>query len=85
MRDGACAGPVGRHKIGDAAPQIAQLDRDNRGCDRPNCDVWTYLATDVAKSGLLCDGLPVSAVSKARSAGIAALEPCARAEIATLI
>jgi hypothetical protein len=32
-----------------------------------------------------CDGLPVSAVSKARSAGIAALEPCARAEIATLI
>jgi len=36
MRNGACAGPVGRHQIWDAALQIAQLHRDNRGCDRPN-------------------------------------------------
>jgi hypothetical protein len=42
-------------------------------------DVWTYLATDVAKSGLRCEGLPVSAASKARSAGIAALLSPARA------
>jgi hypothetical protein len=106
-RDGACAGPVGRHKsemprhkllnyIGTIVAATVPIkvsntiNHDGRlltyignrqilSWPGEGCDVWTYLATDVAKSGLRCEGLPVSAASKARSAGIAALLSPARA------
>ena len=58
------------------------------GLSRPGegCDVWTYLATDVAHSGLLCEGATgIGGIQGSQRRYRGTVEPCARAEIATLI
>ena len=48
--------------------------------------VWTYLATDVAHSGLLCEGATgIGGIQGSQRRYRGTVEPCARAEIATLI